>query len=415
MKDKEIPNEFFNLMIIPPAISADKKLKWMEKLLLVQIGILDMANNNEGCYAQNKYLAKFINLSRGRVSQIISKLEEKEYITIEHKKRKDGSYQRLLKVNDKDRFNLLNRGLINSTYINNNTKVLLNSSKEELKSSSTTKVRPKKKKINFTPNEKEIELMDYWNSLPNVPKHKKPETKVYLQSCKFIRQLHEGKYFDHYKISTDFKDKNKITTAMTKRKFKYSRIKEHLKAMSNYYQPGYWPSNKDKLSKSLVNLFFNSHSGSSWFFMAVAKAPERLDEYTYSRPKDRMLYKEYKILYQDLLHDSKDETKLIEKFNQVYKFFEKKCEVIFKNNKNWDSYSKSPVPIMKEHVRWLSKKKNLYFGYLNTDSQTFTNFLIYLKKLKPGTWEFMNTIKARKEVKVTRNKVDEEYLHGYLK
>lgn len=71
-------NRDFKGVWIPKEIWIDKELTWMEKLLLVEINSLD---NAEGCYASNQYFADFFNLSASRISEIVSSLVEKKYIT----------------------------------------------------------------------------------------------------------------------------------------------------------------------------------------------------------------------------------------------------------------------------------------------------------------------------------------------
>jgi hypothetical protein len=71
-------NRDFKGVWIPKDIWVDKDLTWMEKLLLVEINSLD---NSEGCYASNQYFAEFFNLSASRISEIVSSLVDKNYIT----------------------------------------------------------------------------------------------------------------------------------------------------------------------------------------------------------------------------------------------------------------------------------------------------------------------------------------------
>ena len=63
---------------IPKEVWLDDKLNWMEKLFLVEIDSLD---NENGCFASNKYFGAFFGLSVSRVSEIISSLQNKGYIT----------------------------------------------------------------------------------------------------------------------------------------------------------------------------------------------------------------------------------------------------------------------------------------------------------------------------------------------
>lgn len=66
---------------IPKEIWLSKDLTILEKILLVEIDSLD---NEEGCFASNKYFAEFFGLSNGRISQIINELIKKNYLDVEY-------------------------------------------------------------------------------------------------------------------------------------------------------------------------------------------------------------------------------------------------------------------------------------------------------------------------------------------
>ena len=71
-------NRDFKGVWIPKDIWLDDKLTWMEKLLLVEIDSLDA---EQGCFASNDYFAKFFQLSKSRISDLIGQLVSKGYIT----------------------------------------------------------------------------------------------------------------------------------------------------------------------------------------------------------------------------------------------------------------------------------------------------------------------------------------------
>ena len=73
-------NRNFKGVWVSKEIWLAKDLGWSEKLLLVEIDSLD---GEQGCFASNDYLASFFNLSKGRVSKMISSLKDKGYITVE--------------------------------------------------------------------------------------------------------------------------------------------------------------------------------------------------------------------------------------------------------------------------------------------------------------------------------------------
>jgi len=70
-------NRNFKGVWIDKSIWENQGLTWMEKLFLVEIHSLD---NENGCFASNNYFANLFNLSKGRCSQIINSLKEKNYI-----------------------------------------------------------------------------------------------------------------------------------------------------------------------------------------------------------------------------------------------------------------------------------------------------------------------------------------------
>lgn len=84
---------------IPKDIWLSEKLTLQEKVFLVEIDSLD---NDSGCYASNKHFAKFFGLSKGRVSQVISSLQKKGFITVSYQYNDDKSIEkRVIKVVNK--------------------------------------------------------------------------------------------------------------------------------------------------------------------------------------------------------------------------------------------------------------------------------------------------------------------------
>jgi hypothetical protein len=66
---------------VPAEIWLNKDLKLIEKMFMVEIDSLD---NEKGCYASNGYFAEFFGISKGRCSQIIKSLKEKNILEIEY-------------------------------------------------------------------------------------------------------------------------------------------------------------------------------------------------------------------------------------------------------------------------------------------------------------------------------------------
>lgn len=66
---------------IPADVWLNKDLSLTEKVMLVEIGSLETPDR--GCYASNSYFAEFFDLSKSRVSEIISGLAAKGLIEVE--------------------------------------------------------------------------------------------------------------------------------------------------------------------------------------------------------------------------------------------------------------------------------------------------------------------------------------------
>ena len=74
-------NRDFRGIWIPKEIWLSKDLSTNEKILLAEIDSL--GGSSDGCFASNQYLAEFFDLSKDRISKLISGLKNKGYITVE--------------------------------------------------------------------------------------------------------------------------------------------------------------------------------------------------------------------------------------------------------------------------------------------------------------------------------------------
>lgn len=78
----EVYQRGFKGIWIPADLWFDKNLKNKNELILY-LEIDSLSTKEQTCFASNNYLANFMGLSTGRVSQLISSLEEKGYIRTE--------------------------------------------------------------------------------------------------------------------------------------------------------------------------------------------------------------------------------------------------------------------------------------------------------------------------------------------
>ena len=74
-------NREFRGIWIPKDIWLNKDLSTNEKVLLAEIDSL--GGSSDGCFASNQYFADFFDLSKDRISRLVSGLKNKGYITVE--------------------------------------------------------------------------------------------------------------------------------------------------------------------------------------------------------------------------------------------------------------------------------------------------------------------------------------------
>ena len=74
-------NRDFRGIWIPKEVWLSKDLSTNEKILLAEIDSL--GGSSDGCFASNQYFADFFDLSKDRISRLVSGLKNKGYITVE--------------------------------------------------------------------------------------------------------------------------------------------------------------------------------------------------------------------------------------------------------------------------------------------------------------------------------------------
>mgnify|MGYP002706004349 CR=1 FL=1 len=79
-KEFNYPRDFKGVWI-PKQVFLDERLNAIEKIILIEIDSLD-AEDSEGCYASNEYLANFCKCSTTKVSTSISKLIKLGYLYV---------------------------------------------------------------------------------------------------------------------------------------------------------------------------------------------------------------------------------------------------------------------------------------------------------------------------------------------
>lgn len=383
--------------IIPAYVRYDNELCPNAKLMYGEISAL--SNEKGYCYAKNIYFSRLYDVNERTIIRWLNQLKNKKYIQIILK----NNYKRKIYINSAlshDKNVMPPRQKCHGkNNITNNNVPLLHKGTEGAKNAP-----PEKKKKRFEPNKNEIALMDYWNSLEHVrvhkPKYKRYgkvlDSKTYIEACKMIRRIKDGTLFKKCKLDPTHLRTQNIKRLLIEGEYADPEIRKIFKRMSLYYLKGYPPLDKNKLPKSLTSLIYNSLSGTSHFLMAAASRPKPFKNTLHTKPRNKEIHEKYQRVFEECLANVKDEEKLTIKVNLIYSFFEKKIKKIFKDDKYWRSYFKTPRPLLEEHIKWLSKKRNVYLSYLEIENQMFRNFLIHLKKLHHNAWNFLDEKEQKK-------------------
>lgn len=162
-------NRDFKGIWIPKEVWLNEDLSVIEKLFLVEIDSLD---NDNGCYASNKYFAEFFNISKGRCTQVIKSLERKGLIRIEYEREGKEIKRRIIRVVNKlnTLVNILNTpvNILNGPSKNTKQGYLENDEENNTKSNNTKSNNTNKKALSSDLDGIPFkEVIDYLNSKAN--------------------------------------------------------------------------------------------------------------------------------------------------------------------------------------------------------------------------------------------------------
>lgn len=144
---------------IPKEIYLNEELNWTEKILLVEI---DSLSNINGCFASNDHFAKHLNVSKDRISKIISKLVKLGYITSEiiYKPNSKQVEKRVLYSNLSYSYKVHLEGIGKNTYRG----IGVNTYRGIGKNTEDNNTIYKNTNINKNSNNSKV-IMDKWNSI----------------------------------------------------------------------------------------------------------------------------------------------------------------------------------------------------------------------------------------------------------
>lgn len=95
MENEKQVNRDFKGVWIPKDVWLSEELTMLEKVIFVEIDSLD---NEDGCWASNKYLANFCQCSQDKITRAVKKLIELNYIEVTNF---DGRHRVIKVIKDK--------------------------------------------------------------------------------------------------------------------------------------------------------------------------------------------------------------------------------------------------------------------------------------------------------------------------
>ena len=212
---------------IPREIWLDDNLTWSEKMLLVEIDSLSTLE--KGCIATNEYLSNFFNLSKDRISKLISSLKTKGYIEV--KLIYNGDTKQIIKreittrgyrkkqlegiVKNNDRGIVENNDDINTDMINTSEYIREREKEPEPKNEPEKEKAPETENIGMYYQTLRMLLSGYSLNYEKIAKYGKPIERI-KAVLKFAKENNKGEGWiteairDDYKLEVYKKPEKKI-------------------------------------------------------------------------------------------------------------------------------------------------------------------------------------------------------------
>jgi hypothetical protein len=144
-------------------------------------------------------------------------------------------------------------------------------------------------------------ILDFWNQMPETSRHLDRTTKAICRASKDLDYLKRGTFFNINKLSDAFINNAKIPQSWIRKNRAFTE-REIFIAVSKYpllFKPGYAPTNKKSLPRSLEAFIYNPHRCSSMLLSILANPTikaradqDRLPQYT-ACFKERGLLKDF--------------------------------------------------------------------------------------------------------------------------
>lgn len=311
------------------------------------------------------------------------------------------------------------RILYNNILISNNN-ILLPTNTESISSSLSFSKNYEKIFNKKSKKEKEFsqeeELINYWNSLFYLTKHRKG-TKTYEKAIKNLRSLQKGTFFKYKSLDKYFLERNKIPMEYRNKKFSLEEIKNGFDGINKLLNPQYLPKDKGSVAYArningfLYNSFTNNPNtkGTAMFLRCFYTSPRLIDSLQLKNPYpsltdmlEKFLVNNWREFESDLETSSSFRNKLIVIVGDIVNRFKK---LIVDSRKNKDCRTSC---IQYAYCNNTSVEFQFWFEYNSRDSsklpgrpelflRKYLSFLednchkrFMLKDIKVGSFEWKN-------------------------
>ena len=260
---------------------------------------------------------------------------------------------------------------------------------------------------------KTFNLIEFYNTLSNIQKHKNPDTQTYKISKKYLNQLKAGTFAQRNAIDPDFLKKHNISNTLLNKKWSDYEIKKVLVDIDRYHTVGYFPGlapNGGNINRvSLQTILYNTQTHTS-IFLWLAVEPPKLK---ISRQGDKHPQSTIKYLKVYLGCSERQKNDIIKNVDCIVTEHYKICEKLEEYYKHTSfgthiGRAGKPEPFIKLHCEWLSQKNNPQINWMKANGTSWDYFLDHIKKgydfnLDPTPKELVRIKKDSKQMEMIIN------------
>jgi len=227
--------------------------------------------------------------------------------------------------------------------------------------------------------EKTHEIISFWNSLPNVRKHR-VGTKTFAHLLRSFSMLRRGIFFSDKKFNDKWIKRLDITADLLGKCWTDDQMKVVFVELSKLHNVKYWPVNKTGIPIGLPELLFDNITGRSWFLEVCIDPPKKIHSIDIGKGMESLF--EVGI---DILCLSKGKPKELSSFeDKEFEQIGKTVASVLEQYERLHSKTKitlgSPFAFIERYKEYLENKgiKDLPIGFWGTNSTNWRDFLVKL-------------------------------------